>query len=101
MKSELAGVAGLQESPLRGRPRLPTSKKFVPIASEFCQSHAAFERYAIDEVIAVADPGNSRSIRVLEKLGTEPAGRRTAYGHEHVLYRAANPTRIRSAGGSR
>jgi RimJ/RimL family protein N-acetyltransferase len=31
------------------------------------------------------------SIRVLEKIGMQPAGRRQAYGHEHVLYRADNP----------
>lgn len=48
---------------------------------------AAFGQFGLDEVIAVADPRNPASVRVLEKIGKRPVGRRMAYGHEHLLYR--------------
>jgi [ribosomal protein S5]-alanine N-acetyltransferase len=38
-------------------------------------------------VIAVADPKNLASQRVLEKVGLRRDGTRTAYGREHVLFR--------------
>jgi [ribosomal protein S5]-alanine N-acetyltransferase len=48
---------------------------------------AAFERFGLDEIIAVADLRNPASFRVLEKIGMRRVGRRMAYGHEHLLYR--------------
>jgi RimJ/RimL family protein N-acetyltransferase len=52
---------------------------------------AAFGELGLDEVVAVADPANAASIRVLDKLGMERVGSREAYGREHVLYRARRP----------
>jgi [ribosomal protein S5]-alanine N-acetyltransferase len=42
----------------------------------------------LDEIVAVADPANAASVRVLEKLGMRLVGPRDAYGRTHVLYRA-------------
>jgi RimJ/RimL family protein N-acetyltransferase len=47
---------------------------------------AGFGQAGLDEIVAVADPANAASLRVLEKLGMEPIGVRTAYGRRHMLY---------------
>jgi RimJ/RimL family protein N-acetyltransferase len=52
---------------------------------------AGFEQLGLDEIVAVADPANAASVRVLEKLGMRYVGPRPAYGREHVLYRATAP----------
>ena len=49
---------------------------------------AAFRVHGLDEVVALVEPANTGSIRVLEKLGLAPAGTRVAYGREHLVYRA-------------
>jgi ribosomal-protein-alanine N-acetyltransferase len=46
--------------------------------------------------MAVADPANAASLRVLEKLGMTRVGRRMAYGREHAFYRTI---RARSRSG--
>ena len=46
----------------------------------------AFGELGFSRVIAVILPGNERSIRLAEALGMRRAGRREAYGHEHVLF---------------
>jgi ribosomal-protein-alanine N-acetyltransferase len=56
---------------------------------------AAFGELGIDEVIALAEPQNVASLRVLEKLGLRRDGRRTAFGREHLLYRIRPPTQSR------
>lgn len=38
------------------------------------------------EVLAVADPANASSVRVLEKIGMEYVGPQQAYGRAHALY---------------
>lgn len=48
---------------------------------------AAFGQAGLTEVIALVIPGNTRSRRVLDKLGMTLAGHRTAYGREHAVYR--------------
>jgi [ribosomal protein S5]-alanine N-acetyltransferase len=48
-----------------------------------------FERHGLDEIVALAIPDNHASVRVLEKLGMRPAGRRVAYGREHVRFELA------------
>jgi RimJ/RimL family protein N-acetyltransferase len=55
---------------------------------------AVIER-AGGEVIAVAEPRNPASIRVLEKIGMRPVGRRMVYGHEQLLYRQVVASRDR------
>jgi RimJ/RimL family protein N-acetyltransferase len=47
----------------------------------------AFGAFGIDELIALVHPANAASIRVLSKLGFDPAGTRTAWGYEHLLFR--------------
>lgn len=46
-----------------------------------------FETLALDEVVALIDPDNVRSVAVATKLGLSRAGRRAAYGTEFDLYR--------------
>lgn len=48
---------------------------------------AALGPLGIQEVVAVVEPGNAASARVLEKVGMRAAGTRHAYGREHGLYR--------------
>jgi RimJ/RimL family protein N-acetyltransferase len=52
---------------------------------------AGFDELGLDEIVAVADPANAASVRVLDKLGMRYVGRREAYGREHVVYRATAP----------
>jgi [ribosomal protein S5]-alanine N-acetyltransferase len=52
---------------------------------------AAFSRLGIPEVVALAEPANSASLRVLEKLGMARDGERMAFGRPHAVYRAARP----------
>ena len=49
---------------------------------------AGFDDFGLDEVVAVADPANTASTRVLEKIGMRRVGMRQAYGRPHALYRA-------------
>jgi len=52
---------------------------------------AAFSRLGISEVVALAEPANAASLRVLEKLGMARDGERMAFGRPHAVYRAARP----------
>jgi [ribosomal protein S5]-alanine N-acetyltransferase len=52
---------------------------------------AAFTRLGIDEVVALAEPANTASLRVLEKLGMARGGERLAFGRPHAVYRAVRP----------
>ena len=47
---------------------------------------AACDEFGLDELVAVADPANAASTRVLDKAGMQPAGSRLAYGRPHALY---------------
>jgi RimJ/RimL family protein N-acetyltransferase len=51
----------------------------------------AFSRLGIHEVVALAEPANTASLRVLEKLGMTRDGERTAFGRPHAVFRAARP----------
>jgi [ribosomal protein S5]-alanine N-acetyltransferase len=51
---------------------------------------AAFDGLGLRALTAIVEPGNAPSRHVLEKLGFRPAGRRTAFGREHVLMRLEN-----------
>jgi ribosomal-protein-alanine N-acetyltransferase len=51
----------------------------------------AFNQLGAREVVAVADPANAASLRVLDKLGMARVGSRTAYGREHAFYRKIRP----------
>jgi [ribosomal protein S5]-alanine N-acetyltransferase len=53
----------------------------------------AFDELAIDEVIALAEPANVASLRVLEKLGMRRDGERIAFGRPHALFRGQRPSR--------
>jgi ribosomal-protein-alanine N-acetyltransferase len=57
---------------------------------------AAFGKLGIEEVVALAEPPNAASLRVLEKLGLRREGTRTAFGREHLLYRIRRSGLIRS-----
>jgi RimJ/RimL family protein N-acetyltransferase len=48
---------------------------------------AAFGQLGIDEVIALAEPANVASLRVLEKVGMQPFGERPAFGRPHLVFR--------------
>jgi RimJ/RimL family protein N-acetyltransferase len=51
-----------------------------------------FETAGLDEIVAVVNARNARSIRVMEKLGLEAAGTCVAYGAEVPIYRLKRPT---------
>ncbi len=51
----------------------------------------AFSRLGIREVVALAEPANAASLRVLEKLGMTRDGERIAFGRPHAVYRASRP----------
>jgi RimJ/RimL family protein N-acetyltransferase len=51
-----------------------------------CLDHA-FRTLALPEVVAVVDPDNHASLRVIAKLGFRAAGRRHAYRKDLLLYR--------------
>jgi ribosomal-protein-alanine N-acetyltransferase len=50
---------------------------------------AAFWTLGIAEVIALAEPANGASLRVLEKVGMRRAGERSAFGRPHLVFRRA------------
>jgi RimJ/RimL family protein N-acetyltransferase len=47
----------------------------------------AFGELALDEVVALAEPANAASLRVLDKLGMRRDGERIAFGRPHAVYR--------------
>ncbi len=49
---------------------------------------AAFGPLGFPAVIALAEPANTASLRVLEKVGMRRSGERSAFGRPHVVYRA-------------
>ena len=62
----------------------------------------AFGPLGITEVVALAEPANVASMRVLEKLGMRRAGERLAFGRPHAVFRtkraassAAMPSKTR------
>jgi RimJ/RimL family protein N-acetyltransferase len=59
---------------------------FATEAAVACLDHA-FETVALAEVLAVIDPDNLRSLRVIDRLRFRAAGRRRAYGKDLLLYR--------------
>lgn len=56
----------------------------------------AFEELGVDEVVALAEPANVGSLRVLEKLGMQRAGERMAFGRPHTVFRGQRPASIAS-----
>lgn len=48
---------------------------------------AAFDTLGIDAVIALAEPANTGSLRVLEKVGMQRGGERIAFGRPHAVFR--------------
>lgn len=64
---------------------------------------AAFGELGLDRVIAVVLPENERSTGLCEALGMTRAGRRRAYGREHLLFEISARTfaaRARRGGAS-
>ena len=47
----------------------------------------AFEDLGAEEVVALAEPANTGSLHVLEKLGMRREGERLAFGRPHVVFR--------------
>lgn len=47
----------------------------------------AFEELRAEEVVALAEPANTGSLHVLEKLGMQRTGQRLAFGRPHVEFR--------------
>jgi RimJ/RimL family protein N-acetyltransferase len=58
---------------------------------------AAFGPLGVNEVIALAEPANGASLRVLEKVGMRRAGERSAFGRPHVVFRVASPIAARTS----
>ena len=52
---------------------------------------AAFGTLGIEEVIALAEPANGASLRVLEKVGMQCTGERSAFGRPHLVFRRHAP----------
>jgi ribosomal-protein-alanine N-acetyltransferase len=48
---------------------------------------AAFGALGVDAVVALAEPANTRSLHVLEKLGMQQDGERIAFGRPHMVFR--------------
>lgn len=48
----------------------------------------AFDELGLSEVMALAEPANAASLRVLEKLGMRRDGERLAFGRPHAVFRA-------------
>ena len=48
---------------------------------------AAFGELGLESVVALAEPANVASLRVLEKVGMRRAGERIAFGRPHAVYR--------------
>ena len=61
---------------------------FATEATAACLDHA-FRTLELDEVVAVIDPENYGSLRVIAKLGFQAAGRRHAYRKDLLFYRLA------------
>src|SRR4051794_8697329 len=59
---------------------------------------AAFSQLGISEVVALAEPANAASLRVLEKLGMRRDGERLAFGRPHSVYRASRRAGARAGG---
>ena len=59
---------------------------FATEAAAACLDHA-FRTLALPEVVAVVDPDNRGSLRVIAKLGFRAAGRRHAYRKDLLFYR--------------
>ncbi|MBE2319783.1 GNAT family N-acetyltransferase [Solirubrobacter sp. CPCC 204708] len=56
----------------------------------------AFEELRVEEVVALAEPANTGSLHVLEKLGMRRAGERLAFGRPHAVFRGQRPASIAS-----
>lgn len=59
---------------------------------------AAFGALGIAEVVALAEPANGASLRVLEKVGMHRTGERSAFGRPHVVFRSQAPSAARTSG---
>src|SRR5215510_5148295 len=59
---------------------------FATEATAACLDHA-FRTLALPEVVAVVDPDNHASLRVIAKLGFRAAGRRHVYRKDLLFYR--------------
>jgi RimJ/RimL family protein N-acetyltransferase len=59
---------------------------FATEAAAACLDHA-FGTLGLEEVVAVVDPQNQGSLRVIAKLGFRAAGRRHAYRKDLLFYR--------------
>jgi [ribosomal protein S5]-alanine N-acetyltransferase len=90
--SRLVGETGLQL--LDGGPEVEVGWRIHPdvqrrgYATEAAGAAiaAGLEQLGLERVVAVADPGNTASRRVMEKLGMTYVGPRRVYGRDMVLY---------------
>jgi ribosomal-protein-alanine N-acetyltransferase len=89
---ELVGDAGLYRTP-SGEVELGYTLAAASwgrgYATEAAEAwlEAAFGTLGIAEVIALAEPANGASLRVLEKVGMRRTGERKAFGRPHVVFR--------------
>jgi [ribosomal protein S5]-alanine N-acetyltransferase len=97
---ELIGDAGLYRTPI-GEVELgytlgkPWWGRGYATEAAGAWLEAAFARLGVREVVALAEPANAASLRVLEKVGMRRDGERSAFGRPHAVFRA---TREVSAG---
>jgi RimJ/RimL family protein N-acetyltransferase len=90
--AEPIGDCGIM--PLDGGPEIEVGYRFVPSVwgrGYATEAAAAALRYGfdvagLDEIVAVAYPGNTASRRVMEKIGMTYDGRGIYYGNDSVRY---------------
>src|SRR5205085_6474647 len=61
---------------------------------------AAFVHLDLVRVVAVVMPGNAAAVRVLERMGMRPCGRRPLLGRQFDLYEALRPPPLARAADS-
>jgi len=91
---ELVGYTGLNRDQVEGEPAVEIGWSITPsrwgrgYASEAAAASLAwgFDRAGLDEIVAFALPENSRSIRVMEKLGMSFEREIDRRGLRHVLF---------------
>ena len=91
---ELVGYAGLNRDEVEGEPAVEIGWSITPsrwgrgYASEAAAASLAwgFTQAGLEEIVAFALPENSRSIRVMEKLGMSFEREIDRRGLRHVLY---------------
>jgi ribosomal-protein-alanine N-acetyltransferase len=92
---ELVGYTGLNRDQVTDEPVVEAGWSITPprwgegLAPEAARASIdwGFERASLERIVAFAEPRNSRSLRVMEKLGMTYVREFERAGLPHVLYR--------------